>query len=269
MAPKKLTRKEIVQQDVIKKTLTETSSWAVENARLIAGAIILVLVTGLAVFGWETYSSRRNEALQAAFADALLIYHAEISTGEGEDAEVSPVERPKYTFAGETERSDRALEAFQKLVDENPRGTLGQLSLYYVGILQCEKGNFEAGFESLRTVIEKANEQEVRDLARHYLAEQYAAQGRSEDAIALLEAILESSDTRVPKSTVLLRLGELKEASGDEEGALDVYRQVNREYAGTTASTEATDRIRRLEPKVQRAANHEVGEPVEAEPTEQ
>jgi hypothetical protein len=100
MAAKKLTRKEIVQQDVIRKTLTDTSNWAISNFKLLVGALVVVLATTAGVILWQQYSGSRQAQLQAAFADALEIYHAPVGAEATQNQDNAV--KPKYTFRPST-----------------------------------------------------------------------------------------------------------------------------------------------------------------------
>ncbi len=251
----KLTRKEIVQEDVIRKTLTETSSWAVEHLKLIAGAVLLVVVGGLAVWGWQTWSTSRSEAMQLALADAMAIYHGEIRAADAGPDTRSAFEKPKYSFTSEQERNEKALKAFQTVADDYEGSIVGDLARYYVGVISYQTGKPEEAQAAMRAVIESADTADLRNLARHALAQYLQASGQASEAMTLLNQILEEPSPNFPAQAALMALAKAKEAAGDLAGALEQYRKVAAEHAGTPLASDANERIRRLELVTQQAEN--------------
>jgi hypothetical protein len=251
----KLTRKEIVQEDVIRKTLTETSSWAVEHLKLIAGAVVLVVVGSLAVWGWQTWSASRSAAMQQALADAMAIYHGEIRAADAGPDTRSAFEKPKYSFASEQERNEKALNAFRTVAEEYDGSLVGDVARYYVGVISYETGKQEEAQAAMRAVIASADTPDLRNLARHALAQYLQAAGQTQEAMELLNRILEEPSPNFPAQAALMALAKAQEASGDLAGALERYRKVAAEHAGTPLASEANERIRRLELVTQQAEN--------------
>jgi len=248
MAGGKLTRKEIVQQDVIGKTLAETSHWAVRNLKYIAGSVLAVLVVVVAVLAWNAYSSSSAEAMQAGFGDALAQYHAEV--GAAPVANQEQALASKYRYDTREEKYQKALAAFQKLADDYSSSRIGQLSRYYTALCMYELGRNQDARKALEDLIGSTNQVEIKNLARNSLAQVALADKDSALAIKSLEEILAEPTQSFPAQTVLLQLAQLQEDSGDLQGALEKYRKIQAEYPGTSASSEATTKISRLEPRV-------------------
>ncbi|MFZ0428183.1 MAG: tetratricopeptide repeat protein [Acidobacteriota bacterium] len=253
MAAKKLTRKEIVQQDVIRKTLTETSSWAVSNFKLIVGALVAVLVVTTGVLLWNQYSSSRQEKMQTAFADALDIFHAPVGAEATQDQN-NPI-KPKYTFADDKAKYEKSLSAFQALASQYSGSKIGALSEYYAALSMNELGQNEQARSTLQSIVDQSDYIEVKDLARNTLADLDLADGKYDDAMALLRQILEQPSQDFPKEIVMLKLGRILERKGDLSAALEEYRKVTSEFPGTNSASDASTRIRRIEPRVEQAGS--------------
>ena len=117
MVQGKLTRKEIVQQDVIRKTLTAISAWLVKNRVYIIGAIAAFIVLVGITYLVQQFLSSRSEEMQGEFSDALAVFHAPLDS----DFEEIPAEQQfptKYRYASETERYETALTRFQELAEK-------------------------------------------------------------------------------------------------------------------------------------------------------
>lgn len=253
MAAKKLTRKEIVQQDVIRKTLTETSSWAVSNFKLLVGVLVAVLATTAGVILWQQYSGSRHEQLQAVFADALEIYHAPVGAEATQNQDNTV--KPKYTFKDDKAKYEKALSAFQNIASKYSGTKIGDLAQYYAALSMNDLGQTDQARSTLESVISETRFVQVKDLARNTLADLDLSAGNYDEAIALLRQILDQPSQDFPKEIVMLKLGQTLEKKGDLSAALDEYRKVTTEYPGTNSASDASTRIRRLEPRVEQAGN--------------
>ncbi len=253
MAAKKLTRKEIVQQDVIRKTLTETSHWAVSNFKLLVGALVAVLAITAGVLIWQNYSGSRQEQLQAAFADALEIYHAPVGS-EATQTQDNTV-KPKYTFKDDQAKYEKSLSAFQGVASKYSGTKIGALAQYYAALSMNELGQNDQARSTLESLIEDSRFVEVKNLARNTLADLDLAADKYDEASRLLQQILDQPSADFPKEIVMLKLAQTLEKQGDLAAALDAYRKITSEYPGTNSASDASTRIKRLEPKVEQAGN--------------
>ena len=253
MAAKKLTRKEIVQQDVIRKTLTDTSNWAISNFKLLVGALVVVLATTAGVILWQQYSGSRQAQLQAAFADALEIYHAPVGAEATQNQDNAV--KPKYTFKDDKAKYEKSLSAFQDIASKYSGSRVGDLSEYYAALSMNELGQTAEARSTLESVVSNSRFLQVKDLARNTLADLDLSSGKYDEAITLLKQILDQPSQDFPKEIVMLRLGQTLEKKGDLSAALDEYRKITSEYPGTSSASDASTRIRRLEPRVEQAGN--------------
>jgi TolA-binding protein len=219
-----------------------------ENRSLIVvglGAVVLAVVIGYFVRG---YLGSRNQEMQTAFSDALLIYHA--TTDEDPEDPAAGEESPsieKYHFATRTERYERALEAFQKISSDYAGAAIADFSSYYTSLCLIELDRKDKARSNLETLVQNSAHSTARSLARSTLAQLTAAAGEYEVAAELLAEILGETSTNVPKQIVLLRLAKAQESAGNLEEALNTFRRVNSEYPGTPSATEAQSQMRRLE----------------------
>ena len=88
-----------------------------------------------------------------------------------------------------------------------------------------------------------------------YLADLDLADGKYDDAMALLRQILDQPSQDFPKEIVMLKLGRILERKGDLSAALEEYRKVTSEFPGTNSASDASTRIRRIEPRVEQAGS--------------
>jgi hypothetical protein len=71
-----------------------------------------------------------------------------------------------------------------------------------------------------------------------------------ETAATLLNQILDQPTRNIPEQIILVRLAQVYEHSGKLVEALETYRRITTDYTGTPSASEAQNRIRQLEPRV-------------------
>ncbi len=258
MAPKRLTRKEI-KEDPIQDILKQLAQGLSDNAKYLAGAALAVALIFAAVYSWQRFSSGRQEEIQSQFAEALKIYHSplesEVPTGG---------EKPEYQFKTAEERSQKALEAFKALVKEHGGSSVGVFSRYYIALIEQDLGQKNQATSDLEALIASSSEPEVAALARSTLAQIYAADGKTEQAIEIWKKLLDGPDNKFPRDGILLDVAQAYETLGNKEEALKEYRKLLAEYPQSSHTRQVQVRVDLLEAAV--GANAEATPEKPAEP---
>ena len=244
----------MVRQDRIQQTLTETSGWLVRNLSYILAGIAIVMVALLASYLWQSYQQSVQAELQASFSDALAKYHASVVEEEDDqlppdpaDAEANQAPRTKYEYETAQERSEKALSAFRELSEEYSGMRLGALSQYYVGLALIDLDKLDEAKTALTSLISEAEFPDITNLARNAMVQVSVSEDNGQEAIRLLNKILEEPSPNFPQQMVLTRLAQNYEAVGDFEAALRNYKKISAEFAGSTFATKAESRIEYLE----------------------
>jgi len=252
MSPKKLTRKEIVQKDVINRTLTETSHWAVENLNYLVGALVVVAVAIAIGIGWQYYSTSRDTAMQSAFGDALEMYHAAVGPEQPTNPN-QPQVQPKYRYDTETDKYEKALARFQELASRYSGSRVGELSQYYAALSENELGRTDEAKKTLNELAQSSSFPSVSNLARNTLAQIAMGDKDYDQAIGLYNEILDTPSDNFPRSVIMLRVAEATEAKGNLQEALELYRKITAEFPGSGSASEAAGKIQRIEPRIETA----------------
>jgi predicted negative regulator of RcsB-dependent stress response len=249
---RRLTRKEIVQEDKIHSFLARTYQWFGANSLYVLIAVVAVTAALAGMYLWRYYSETSSQKLQAQFADALNIHAAPAGSEEPATANAAA---PKYRFATEEERHEKALAKFSEIMNESPRSQIGQFATYYVALNQHSLGKTAEAKQTMERVIEGAREPVVRNLARNYLAHISEVEKNHEQAVTLLNGILQDPTPAFPGQSVLLRLGSNYEALGKNDEALKQYERVVSDYPDTQESEQARAKIDDLQKVTTAAAN--------------
>lgn len=251
---RRLTRKEIVQEDRIYSVLSGFSQWAVVNRTpLVVGSGIIVLSL-LGFYLWQGHQESSNQEAQKLFAEALDTYHAPVRElapdpePESDGQDQPPEPPPEYRFDTVAERRDAAEMAFEKISEDYSHTRLGFFSRYYLGLIGRQNQDAGAARQHLKWVVENSGDSDVRNLSRNVLADLALGEENHEEALTYLQQLLGDPTPQVPEQTVLLRLARTHEALGNIEQALENYRKITNDYPTSTQAEEAQSEIDRLEP---------------------
>ena len=246
MAAKRLTRREIVQEDKIQAALSGIYGWSSQNRSFLIAFFAIFLLSLLGSYFWQNYQSDRSEKIQAEFGEALKIYHAPVVEDTPDDSE-DPIIFDEYIFETAEERREKALEGFTAVVEEYPGTDLALLARYYRGLIKQEMGQMGTAEEELNFVVQNSAEAQTRNLARQVLAGIAESQDDRQRASQLLEEILQENTSSFPTDTLLFQLAQNYEAAGNTEEAVKLYRKLTTEHPTSDYSQEAQLRLNQLE----------------------
>ena len=253
---RRLTRKEIVQEDRIYSVLSGFSQWAVVNRTpLVVGSGIVVLSL-LGFYLWQGYQESANQEAQKLFAEALDTYHAPVrelnpepdSEPGAENPNQPPEPPPVYRFETVAERRAAAELAFEKISDDYSGTRIGFFSRYYLGLIGRHNDDTSKARQHLRWVVDNSGDSDVRNLSRNVLADIALGEENHEEALTHLQQLLGDPTPQVPEQTVLMRIARTHEALGNVEQALENYRKITNDYPTSSQAGEAQSEIDRLEP---------------------
>ncbi len=245
---KRLTRREIVREDLVHSTLFRVYQWIALNR---IGLLGILAAAVFAIFGsylWQTYQENQNQILQKEFGDALRIYHTQVEAKNSNDGEATHDHfSSNYQFSSTQERDQKALTEFSSVATRYPGTRLGVLARYYAALTKHRLGQSEETRTMLYAVIEEEKYPKIQNLARNYSAQLALLEKNHQQAIQLLTEILETPSPNFPKQTALLRLAQTYEEVDNREEALSHYRKVTSEYPASEHSRQAQSRIDQIE----------------------
>ncbi|MEH6389631.1 MULTISPECIES: tetratricopeptide repeat protein [Pseudomonas] len=176
--------------------------WQRHGMPLLTGAMLALA----GVFGWNAWTDYRDT--QAANASALYQTMLESVLGQEET-----------TVEGRT----RAAELAQQLRDEYP----GSRYSRYAGLMQArlavEAGDFATAERLLNEVVENADDEALKEIAKQRLARVLAQQERAEEALALFDSEVSGpllAGREEIRGDLLLGLGRTEEAREAYQSAL-------------------------------------------------
>jgi len=233
-----------LKQDELLTSLDHSAVWlGAHRKTLVVGgvAILAALVVG---FGAKLYFDTLNRKAEAAFAQAINVYHGHVGPSAGETEGGADV-HPRFS-TGE-ERQLAALEAMEKVARDFPRQKQGRQARYYAALCQWGLNRLEDAERNLQEVVRGPRDLQYY-LAGDVLAGVKSQKGNPAEAIELLRNLVEDSKNPVPKDHLLFRLAEARQKAGQLEEASRDYQRLLEEYPDSPLSSEADSRRQELSP---------------------
>lgn len=237
MSAKRITRKQMKKDEFV-STVSKMAMYVEEHWKPFvygAGALVVLI---LIIFLSVVYMQHREEKLKQALNKGIEYFHAPITGGS---EELAVIAGPSFTT--EKERYEEALKIFQEILEDAPRSKVSSLALYYSGLSHFHLEMHQEAAADLEKFLERANETLLRDVAQSALAQAYFKQENYDGSATIWSEIAEDQTSLYPRSDALLHLAETKNAQGNKEEALKIYKKIVEEFPGTTAAMTASNFI--------------------------
>jgi predicted negative regulator of RcsB-dependent stress response len=208
-----------LKQDQFATSAAEAVSEVVEHRSGIIKIAAVVVVLALLGGGIYFYMTSRQEQATNALGQALVTYNAPVlPPGE-------PKEGSMTTFNSDQERLMASKNAFYAISDQYGWTTSGQYARYLAGLTEKELGNYKVAEDQLRA-LSNTRRRELASLAKYALAAVYRDEKRDQDAINLLQTLVEKPSVSVPKANALFALADIYISEHQPDKAKVVYDQI-------------------------------------------
>lgn len=218
---KKITQKELKHDEFVEAAF-DFGQWLEEHWVPVASGLGLALLLIVSIVLWNAWSRERTEAAQERLAQAIDRY--EDAQGEGFSDVVS---------------LSAALEQLDKSVADLS-GAPGRVARFYRGAAFFHLDRLDEAKSDLeRVVADSGAGDTVGGTAQLMLARVEAAAGRDDEAVALLQSLVDLPDSAVPPARAMLEIGRLHHEAGRADEARQQWERVIEEHPQSVAATEA------------------------------
>lgn len=227
-----------MKRDALVDSAQSALDWFEEHKQeSILFVVILIVVVAVGVGSVLLYQHRQQEASEA-FGSAMDVYSAPVT-------QPGVAQQPGVrTFPSSDARAKAANAEFAKVADDFGSMTIGKNALYFAGLTDMEMGNTTAAETTLKKAAGKGGKN-LAALANLALVNLYRQNGRTEDAIQLLNDLANHPTATVPASEAKLQLASIYEKSNPEQAKL-IYAQLKDKDAKTAAGQIATQKLAQL-----------------------
>ena len=218
---RKITQKELKQDEFVDAAV-DFGKWLENNWPKVLRWVAVVAVVAVAVLAWTAYSRHNREEAELRLSAVLATYDR--------------LETKGFTDAGELE---------SVLADlDDVAGSAGAASSavahLYRGSALFQLERYEEAEQALQAAISRADDgSTLYATSNSVLANVFEATGRTDEAIGVLDELLDGDESLVPKDQALLQTGMIYERAGRTAEARERWERVTDEYANSPAAGEA------------------------------
>jgi tetratricopeptide (TPR) repeat protein len=220
----KLTRKEILSDDPVRENIIRIVGLLQANRAKIGVAAIVVIVVALGFWAWSGYIGSRADAAGAMLGKGMAFFSANVSP----DAEDDPYAKGDAPlFKSDESKYQAAEKEFSAAADSFGAGEAGKTARYYLGLTQLRLGKNEEAKKNLESVAFGSGSRTVGFLAKKALAGHYADSGNAKGAEDLLRGMIKDARCDIPKEEIGMQLAGILAADGKKDEAIAVLREAS------------------------------------------
>lgn len=228
-----------LKQDAFTTQTASTISWAVEHrSKVIAVAVVLVIIIAAIGGGWA-YINYRDAQAQSELSLALQKFNAPIRPAG------TPATPDVMSYGSSQERDQAANADFTRIADKYSHTQSSQVAHYFAGLTYRDLGKTADAQKELEEVA-GSRYHEVASLAKMALAQVYHDNGKNIDAIDIYKGLIDHPTVSVGKSTAQLALASLYEAMGRTDDARHLYEQMQKESPASLTAQIAGQKLQML-----------------------
>ena len=227
-----------MKHDALVDSAQSALGWLEDHkSEAILFVVVLVAVIVIGVGSILFYQHRQDEA-SVQFGAAMDIYSAPVAQPG------QPSQPGVRTYPTAAARAQAANAGFVKVADSFGLTDAGKNALYFSGLTYMEMGNTAQAEATLEKTAQHGDKN-LAALANVALASLYRQTGRTSDAVALLNKLVDHPATTVPAGEAKLQLAAIYEKTNPEQ-ARQIYAQLKDKDTKTAAGQIAAQKLQQM-----------------------
>jgi predicted negative regulator of RcsB-dependent stress response len=238
----RLTRKEI-KRDELADVVGRSVEYAGSHVRTIVYAVVgVLLVAGLALAVYLYRGHREQEASQA-LAQATKVYQAPVvATG------AKPADPDQPSFPTDAARRARAQELLEKVRRDYGSSDAADVAGLYLAQLAADAGRLDEARQLWNGFVDGHKGSMLAAESRLDLIALDRKQGKGEEVVKQLRAMLEKGDAPLPQDVILHELGSTLEQLHRPQEAIQSYQRILDEFPQSPFRSDAQQKVAALDP---------------------
>jgi tetratricopeptide (TPR) repeat protein len=226
----RLTRKEI-KRDQVQEALAAVMEFLGDNFRslLAVAGLVLLLVAAMAAF-WSYREHREIEASEQ-LAQAVRTY------SENTTIDADPAAAP--TYGDSVNRDAEARSQFELVLSDYPSSDAAAVAKAYLGEMAARSGDLDGARQLWQEFLETQGRHMLASEIRLNLMSLDRAQGRGQELVTQIKAMLEESESDLPKDVLLHELALTQRELGLEPDARQTFQRLLDEYPRSVYAADA------------------------------
>ncbi|HEY5593575.1 MAG TPA: tetratricopeptide repeat protein [Nitrospiria bacterium] len=205
-----------------------------EHSKLAWMIVGIVLLVGAGIgAAWFYQEQQKNRAASLEY-EGLRYYRQQ---APADDKGAAPPKEENYK---------KAVEQFQKVLQEFPRTPSASIAQFYIGNAHMELNDFDSAISAYRAFLEKKPKNDIlAGMAYQRLGYAYLAKNSPEEARQAFESVNRLAGA-INKDQVSYELGRMDETSGKKDEGIKRYQEIVSRYPDSLFLAEAQRRLSAL-----------------------
>lgn len=249
----RVTRKDMKRDDFA-AAVGRSVEYAESHVRLIVyavGAVLLLVALGIAL---RAYLGHRQEEAGQELAAAMKVYQAQVVA-----MGAKPTDPTAPTFPNEAARRTEAKKLFEKVRDGYGTTDAADVASLYLAQIAADEGKLDEARTLWTDFVDDQGDSILAGEARLNLIHLDRQQGKGEQVVQDLRAMVDKSDAPLPQDIVLNELGLTLEQLKRPQEAIPLYRRIVDEFPQSPYRGEAQQKLSALDPTRSPAAGAPLG----------
>lgn len=237
----RLTRKDI-KRDEFADVVGRSVEYAGSHIRAIAytlGGILLAVVLVVAV---HYYRAHQNDQASQELAAAMKVYQAPVGAKPAD----APADQP--TFPTEAARRAKAKELLAKVRKDHGSTDAADVAGLYLAQIHADEGKLDEARKLWSDFADDHKGSMLAAEARLNVIALDRRQGKGEDVVKELRAMLEKGDAPLPQDAILHELGLTLEQLHRPQEAIQSYQRILDEFPQSPFRSDAQQKVAALDP---------------------
>jgi tetratricopeptide (TPR) repeat protein len=235
---RKLTRKQIVKQDVVKSTFVHF--WENLQAHPIRFTAIVVIVVSIILLAqaWWQNKAHKYERAQLTFSKVIAEFNDEEQPGT-EDQKNSNQELKAKDY----QQMEKDLTG---IIRDFPQTVYEAQAQYYIGIIQMKQGLIDKAIVSFQKSSQSNQDAVTSCLAKFSLAKAYEDKAQYKEAIQQFQNLLNDQNSTVPRDYIYWELALVYEKQGNKADSKALLQKATNEIPTTPLRTQIDAKLKTL-----------------------
>ena len=215
--------------EVVGQALSSTEHFIEKNQKsLTIGLVVVVVIVGL-FLGYKRFilAPKEKDAQNEIFAAEQYF------------------EKDSFNLAL---NGDGNYLGFIDIIDQYKATKPGKLARYYAGISYLKLGQYQEAIDQLQKF--KIKDEMVYPMTQGAIGDAYAELGNKQEAISYYLKAAKTNQNSFTTPIFLMKAGELLESNQDYQQAIDLYKQIQKEYPESNEGRKIEKYIARAEARM-------------------
>ena len=247
----KRTERHHLKENELVHTIESARQFVEGRQRQIIGAVIALVVVGLAFLGYRVFRQQSESRGQDLLAQAMVALNARVvpagAQGEAGDVPAAATLGATGTFATEESKLNAAIPKLKAAADAYPDSSAGIQARYHLAGALSAIGKNQDAIQAFDDVAKRAgNDSLYGRMARLGKADTQARAGQLDAAIATWKEMSASNTKEIPVDAILMQLAKAYAQKGNKDEARKTFTQIVDQHPDSPYTAEARAELENL-----------------------